>query len=212
MFKNYLKIAFRNLLRYKAFSFINIFGLALGMTCSILIMLWVKDELSYNKFHANLDNLYRVIEDQHYPGGEDLVLENSPGPLADALKKEFPEITHATNISWNTQLLFAHRDKIFKEEGAYVSPDFLQMFSFPLLAGDAKTALSQPNSLVIDETTAKKYFGTTDALGKMFKINNESSYKVTGVLHDVPKNSSLRFNFLMPVLDFKNQPGNEWLA
>ncbi|PIQ21983.1 MAG: hypothetical protein COW65_05750 [Cytophagales bacterium CG18_big_fil_WC_8_21_14_2_50_42_9] len=212
MFKNYLKIAFRNLLRYKAFSFINIFGLALGMTCSILIMLWVKDELSYNKFHANLDNLYRVIEDQHYPGGEDLVLENSPGPLAEALKKEFPEITHATNISWNTQLLFAHHGKSFKEEGVYVSPDFLQMFSFSLLAGDAKTALSQPNSLIIDETLAKKYFGTTDALGKILKINNESSYKVTGVLHDVPKNSSLRFNFLMPVMDFKNQPGNEWLA
>ena len=211
MFKNYLKIAFRNLLRYKAFSFINIFGLALGMTCSILIMLWVKDELSYNKFHANLDNLYRVIEDQHYPGGEDLVLENSPGPLADALKKEFPEITHATNISWNTQVLFANGDNTFKERGAYVSPDFLQMFSFPLVKGDAKTALNQPNSVIIGETLADKYFGSTDVIGRIIKINNESSYKITGVMQDVPKNSSLQFSFLMPVMDFKNQPGNEWL-
>jgi len=211
MFKNYLKIAFRNLLRYKAFSFINIFGLALGMTCSILIMLWVKDELSYNKFHANLDNLYRVIEDQHYSGGEDFVFENSPGPLADALKKEFPEITHTTNISWKMQLLFANGHNTFKENGVYVSPEFLQMFSFPLIKGDAQTALNQPNSVIIDKTLADKYFGSTDVIGRILKINNESSYKVTGVMQDVPKNSSLQFSFLMPVMDFKNQPGNEWL-
>ena len=211
MFKNYLKIAFRNLLRYKAFSFINIFGLALGMTCSILIMLWVKDELSYNKFHANLDNLYRVMREQHYPGSEDLITESAQGPLADALKKVFPEITHTTTISWNTEVLFAYGDKTVKENGLYVSPDFLQMFSFPLIKGDAKSALSEPNSVIITEGTAQKYFGSTDVLGKVYRINNESSYKVTGVMPDVPQNSSLWFDFLMPVDDYKNQPGNEWL-
>ena len=99
MFYNYLKIALRHLLRHKVFSFINIFGLALGMSCSILILLWVKDELSYNRFHAHIDRLYRVMEDQHYPGGEDLVIDSTPGPLADGLQKTFPEISQAAKVS-----------------------------------------------------------------------------------------------------------------
>jgi putative ABC transport system permease protein len=180
MLYNYLKIAIRNLLRHKVFSFINIFGLALGMTCSILIMLWVQDELSFNQFHTNIGRLYRVIEDQHYPGGEDLVMESTPGPLAEALKKEFPEITHATKISWDAQVLLAQGGKRYKETGFYVSPDFLYMFSFPLRKGHAATALSQPHSVVIDETLALKLFGTTDVLGRMLKINNSASYKITG--------------------------------
>ncbi|KAA5542852.1 ABC transporter permease [Adhaeribacter rhizoryzae] len=211
MFKNYLKIAFRNLLRHKIFSFINIFGLALGMTCSILIMLWVRDELRFNRFHANLNDLYRVIEEQHYPGGENLTMSSTPGTLAEALKKEFPEVSHATKVSWDEQVLFTHGDKSFKETGNYVSPDFLRMFSFSLVAGNANTALNQPNSVVITETLAKKYFGTTQVLGQVFKINNADSYKITGVLRDVPKNSSLQFSYLMPVNDYEAKPDKQWL-
>jgi putative ABC transport system permease protein len=211
MLKNYLKVAVRNLLRHKVFSFINIFGLALGMTCSILIMLWVQDELSFNRFHTNSGRLHRVIEHQHYPGGEDLIMPSTPGPLAEGLKKEFPEITHAAKVSWDVQVLLAHGDKRFKEKGNYVSPDFLTMFTFPLLKGDAATALSQPHSLVIDETMALKYFGTTDVLGRMLQVNNRTSYKITGVMAPVPKNSSLQFSFLMPVDDYENQPDMGWL-
>ncbi|MGV3504610.1 MAG: ABC transporter permease [Adhaeribacter sp.] len=211
MFYNYLKIALRHLMRHKVFSFINIFGLALGMSCSILILLWVKDELSYNRFHAHIDRLYRVMEDQHYPGGEDLVIDSTPGPLAGALQKAFPEISYAAKVSWETQVLLAHGSKTFKETGVYVSPDFLRMFSFGLRQGDAATALSQPNSVVIDETLALKYFGTTQVLGRLLKANNSLSYKITGVLAPVPKNSSLQFSFLMPVADYEKQPNNLWL-
>ncbi|WP_026463563.1 ABC transporter permease [Adhaeribacter aquaticus] len=210
MFYNYFKIAIRNLLRYKAFSFINIFGLALGMTCSILIMLWVKDELSYDQFHSNLNNLYRVIEEQHYPGGEDLTMAATPAPLAEALKKDFPEITHAVTIIPGAGP-FTYQGKTFKETGLYTTPDFFQMFSFEFITGNPKTALTEPYSVIITETLAKKYFGNSSAFGKLFKVDNKDSYKVSGVVKDVPQNSSLEFSFVMPAADLIKQPGHEWL-
>lgn len=211
MFYNYLKIAIRNLLRYKVFSFINILGLALGMSCSILIMLWVQDELSYDRFHAHSDRLYRIIEEQHYPGADNLIMDATPGPLAEALPQAFPEIVHAAKASRNQQVLLARGEKRFKENGLYVSPDFLKMFSFPLLKGDSATALSQPHTIVIDEDLALKYFGTTEVLGRMLKVNNQATYKITGVLARVPQHSTLWFRFLMPAHDYESQPGMGWL-
>jgi hypothetical protein len=212
MLLNYLKIGLRNLLRHKVFSLINICGLALGMTCAILIMLWAKDELSFNKFHKESHLLYRVMEEQHYPGGEDLTTDSNPSQLQDALKKGFPEITHAAKTTWEMHQLFAYDGKVLKETGRFVGNDFLQMFTFPLLKGDPKTALSEPRSVVISEKMANKYFGTTeDVVGKIFKVNNEYSYRVTGIAKDVPANSTIKFEFLMPVKDFEAMPGNEWL-
>jgi len=211
MFKNYLKIAFRNLFRHKIFSFINIAGLAVGITCSLLILLWVQDELSYNRFHANGDLLYRVMEVIHTPDADDVVVDATPGPLAEALPKVFPEIQSAAKLSWEMQHVFSYKGKAFKENGRYASPEFLKMFTFPLKQGNIEEVLQEPRSVVISEIMARKYFGNTPALGKILKVNNQDSYQVTGILADVPENSTLRFDYIMPIADFENKPGNEGL-
>ncbi|OKL42099.1 ABC transporter permease [Pontibacter flavimaris] len=213
MIKNYLKMAYRNLMRHKVFSLINVSGLALGMTCSILILLWVRDELSVDRFHADIDNLYRVMEVQSYPGADDLTVDATPGPLAEALERELPEVIHAVrSTTWDWEQLFAYGDKVLKVNGRYADPEFFEVFSFPLLHGDARTVLSQPNTVVISETVARQFFPSPEeALGKLFKINNTTSYKVTGVMQDVPKNSTMQFDYVMPVNDWINSPGSEWL-
>lgn len=209
MFTNYLKIALRNLLRHKVFSIINISGLALGMTCSILIMLWVQDERSFNQFHANIDRLHRVMEVQHYGGGEDFTIDATPGPLGENLPKDIPEIAQAVTIVSDNYRLFTHGDLALKQKGTYASPDFFRIFSFDFVQGNPRTALVQPNSVVISETMARKYFRTTHAVGKTLKVNNKDSYQVTGVFKDVPKNSSLQFEWVMPFKDFEKE--NDWV-
>ncbi|PTX14686.1 putative permease [Pontibacter mucosus] len=213
MIKNYLKIAYRNLMRHKVFSLINISGLALGMTCSILILLWVKDELSVDRFHADLDSLYRVMETQKYPGSDNFTTEATPALLAEALEAEMPEVKHAVrSTTWPWQQLFAYGDKSLKVNGRYTDPEFFEVFTFPLLHGDAKTVLAQPRSVVISETVARQFFNSPEeAMGKLFRINESQSYKVTGVMQDVPKNSTMQFDYVMPVEDWINSPGNEWL-
>ena len=122
MLKNNLKMAWRNLMRHKLFSLINISGLALGLTCSILIMLWVRDELSFDRFHAKGDQLYRVMEVQHYPGADDLTIDATPGPLAEALEQEIPEVIHAVrSTTWEWKQLFAYNDKVLKVNGRYTA-------------------------------------------------------------------------------------------
>ena len=213
MIKNYLKMAYRNLMRHKVFSLINVSGLALGMTCSILILLWVKDEVSFDRFHKNQPELYRVMQLQHYPGGDNLTVSATPGPLAEVLEQEFPEIKYAVrSTTWEWKQLFAYNDKSLKVNGRYTDPEFFEAFTFPFLYGDPRSALTQPNSVVISETVAKQFFDSPeDAIDKMFKVNNDKSYKVTGVMQDVPKNSSMQFDYVMPVDDWINSPGNDWL-
>jgi hypothetical protein len=191
MYKNYLKMAYRNLMRHKVFFFINILGLALGMTCSILIILWVQDELSFDRFHINLNQLYRVVGVQHYPGSDDLTTESMTGMLGPAMEEELPEVEHAIRISWNQNFLFTHEEKPLKATGIYADNVFFSAFSFPLLHGDALQVLQQPQSVVISDSMALKFFGSTEAVGKVFKINNDKSYTVTGVMQAVPKASSL---------------------
>ena len=207
MLTNYLKIALRNLLRHKAFSFINIAGLALGMTCSILIMLWVQDELSFNKFHKNGPHLYRVMANLNW--GEIQTGENTPQPLAEALRKEIPEITHTVNMTnWDTGGLFTAGGKTNKEtKGRCAGPELFQMFSFPLLEGNPQTALASPDAIVISQSVARKYFGNQRALGQIISVKDQGSFKVTGVMQDMPKNSSLQFDFVVPIdLYIKQNP------
>jgi putative ABC transport system permease protein len=209
---HYFKTGIRNLLRHKVFSLINISGLALGMTCSLLILLWVKDELSFNRFHKNLDQLYRVMEEQHYPGGEDLFTSSTPGPLASALKEELPEVKESVKFTWEMEQLLTHGEKVFKEKGLYAEPGFFTMFTFPFLQGQPEKALSQPHSIVISEKVAQKYFGSAGAaFNQTLKVNNQDNYKITGVVQDVPKNSSLQFEFVMPFADFESQQDFPWL-
>lgn len=208
MLLNYLKIALRNLMRHKVFSLINIFGLALGITCCMLILLWVRDELSFDRFHKNADNLVRVISVQHYPGASDLTVESGPGTLVPSMEKEQPEVARGIRVTWNEEKLFSVGDKGLKVNGIYADTTFFSAFTFPFLHGNA-TALNQPNSVVITDSVAHKFFGTSNVVGKMFKVNNTDSYKVTGVLQNLPKNSSLQFEYIMPFADYLKT--NDWL-
>jgi putative ABC transport system permease protein len=203
-------MTYRNLMRHKMFSLINISGLALGMTCSILILLWVKDELSFDRFHENIDELYVVMRTEIYPGADNITLAASSGRLAPALEQEMPEIEHAIRTTWGDIELFTYGDKSLKVEGQYADPEFFKVFTFPLIHGDAAQVLQDPKSVVISDSIALKFFGSTDdAVGKVFKLNNSESYKVTGVMRTVPKNSTVRFDFVMPFENYLAK--NEWL-
>lgn len=198
MFKHYFKIALRYILRQKFYSFINIAGLTIGMACCMMITLWVRDELSYDRFHQNAEAIYRVY---HY---ESTTPQNSPSaltppPMAAALKKDFPEIIKATRFGTWLKRLVTYQDKHFNEtKYMHADPDFFAMFSFPFVKGDPATAFSNPYSVVITETAAAKYFGREDPLGKTLTVNHTFDVAVTGVIQDVPSNSSLEFDLLSP--------------
>jgi ABC-type antimicrobial peptide transport system permease subunit len=199
MFWNYIKIAWRNIKRYKGYSFINIFGLSLGLACCILILLWVQDELSYDRFHTNADNLYRIVTEFHKT---EPVTHYWPvcAPLAPALKEEYPEIIKTTRFTrLRRGQLVKYRDKNFLEPRIFLTdPDFFAMFTFPFLEGDPQTALSDPNSIVLTESVSAKYFGNDNPVGKVLNINNEYDFTVTGVIEEIPENSTLQFDFLIP--------------
>ena len=198
MLRNYLKVVFRNIRRHAGYSFINIVGLALGMACCLMIAMWVTDELGFDRFHEKAADLYRVEEDQSYSGRVYHVTV-TPYPLAPALKQEIPEIVEATRVVWFSGQLFRHGDKAFFEDSVRaVDPSFLTMFSFPLVRGDAATALAGLDSVVLSEDTARKYFGTEDALGKTLTVNNDTDLKVTGVLKNFPRNSTMRYDMVVP--------------
>jgi putative ABC transport system permease protein len=198
MLKNYLKVIFRNIRKHKGYSLINITGLAIGMACCLLISIWVLDELSYDKFHEKAHRLYRVEEDQHY-SGRMFHVRVTPHPLGPALVDEIPEIVDATRYVWSGGLLFRYGEKaLFEYNIRAVDPSFFQMFTFPLIKGDIKRALDSPHSIVINEDIAQKYFGNEDPLGKVITINNSHEFTVMGVAKNVPHNSILQFEVLVP--------------
>jgi predicted permease len=198
MIRNYLKIAWRNLIRSKVFSTINVLGLALGMASSLLILLWIQDELSVDNYHANGPYLYHIMQRQMYDGKVETGAF-TPGVLADELKKQFPEVVHAAGYSgWDARMTFTVGDKINKESGHWAGADWFKMFSIPLLAGTPATALNSPNSLAISRKVAEFYFGNTEsALGKSIRIDNKSDYQVTAVFDNLPDNSSDKYEFLL---------------
>jgi putative ABC transport system permease protein len=198
MVLNYLKIILRNLWKNKVYAAINISGLAIGMACSILIILWVRDEYAMDAFHTHNDHLYRVLENQFYTTGEIMTTASTPGPMAPVIKEKFAEIELATRMTWEVPQLLAVDEQGFFEKGRFVDPDFLQMFSFPLMAGNAEKALNDMNAIVISKILAEKYFPGENPLGKMLKINNQDEFMVTGVLEEIPLQSTLTFDFLMP--------------
>jgi putative ABC transport system permease protein len=198
MFTNYLKVAFRNINRQKGYAFINIAGLAVGMACCILLLLWVQDEFSYDGFHENIENLYRVEQDQK-TGDQLFHVSVTPYPMGRALVAEIPEIADATRYDRSGQLLVSYQDASYYETGtAFVDPGFLRMFTFPLVKGDARKALDSPNSIVISETLAAKYFGAEEPIGKFLRVHGAYDFQVTGVVKDMPRNSELRAEILIP--------------
>lgn len=197
MFKNYFKAAWRNVLRNKIYSFINIAGLSLGLACAMLIMLYVKDEVSFDRFHNNVNNIYRVVSKS--PQGQNMVLTgNLQGP-------RFTQ--NVTGIKAFVRVQNGREDiktgNYVSEQGLlYVDSNFFSLFTFPLLSGDAKTCLAEPHSIVVDEDVAKRQFGTTDAVGKIVMLKDDSTfvpYKVTAVAKRCPRNSSIQFNVLLPL-------------
>lgn len=200
MIKNYFKTAWRNLVRNKTFSLINIIGLSLGIASSLFIYLWIKDEKNQDSFHKNSERLYQVIvSDKDKSGALTNSYDNTPGLLADALKSQVPEITNTATVIWQNDFLFTVGEKIGKEKGRYVGTDFLKMFSFPLLYGNAATALSSPDNIVITRKLAMNYFGDVNPVGKTIRIGDKRDYIVSGVMENIPDNSSLKFDFVMPI-------------
>ena len=199
MFINYLKISIRNLLRFKVFSFINISGLAIGMACCLLILLWVMDELSYDRFHKNANDLYRVVQNIPLVAGynADPIL---PAPLGPTLKREYPEILDAVRIVPPQDAAMSYGDKLFKEKFIAVEPSFLKMFTFTVIQGDPNTALNSPLSIVLTKQIAEKYFGDENPIGKVLKVNNRTNFTVTAVLENIPHNSHISFDILIPYM------------
>ena len=207
MLRSYLNVAWRNLWKNKLFSFINILGLALGMACSLMIMMWVQDELRMDRFHQHDSRLYRVMENQQYTGAIN-TYASTPGILAENIVKDMPEIQLASQILWESTPLFTAGNVFEKEKGRYVQGDFLTMFSFPLKAGDPKTALKRPDGLVISQKLADKYFKGKNPMGQTVRIDNTDDVLVTGVLADIPEASSLQFDFLLNYNQW--QKSNKW--
>nr|WP_295934213.1 ABC transporter permease [uncultured Dyadobacter sp.] len=196
MLKNYLKIALRNLVKNKTFSSINILGLALGMACSLLIMLWVQDEIKMDRFHEHDTRLYSVMENQYYSGAIN-TYPATPGILAQNIVKDIPEIEKASQVLWEMSPVFRVGNVYDNEKGRYVQGDFLSMFSFGLKQGDPATALKRPDGVVISQKIADKYFKGQDPMGKAIRIDNKDEVVVTGILEEMPRYSSMKFDFLM---------------
>ncbi|MCW3117858.1 MAG: transporter permease, partial [Chitinophagaceae bacterium] len=203
MLKNYVKIAWRNLLKSKVFSFINILGLTIGITVCMMIFLFIMNEFSVDRFHKQGNNIYRVM--RSYDSTKPPVPWVS-GPYATALLTDYPnEIKKAVRVM-PTNALVTFGNKSFNEKKMYLAdPDFFTLFSFPLIKGNPATALQDPNSVVLTETTAKKYFGKEDPMGKVIELDKHLQLKVTGIAKDVPSNSHLEFDIVHPLAIYYNE-------
>ena len=197
MFKNYLKIAWRNLIRNKGFSILNIAGLSIGLTVFTLIILWINFELGFDRFHENQERIYEV-NNQYDVEGEIWTWNSTPKAMAPAIKKDYPEVERVSRYFYDTPFLFSVDDKRIKATGTIVDPDFLSIFSFPLVQGDIASVFNDVNSVVITETFAKKMFGDKDPIGEIVVIDNADTFKVTGILKDLPTNTDFTFEFLVP--------------
>jgi len=213
MFKNYLKIALRNMKKHKAFSFVNIAGLAIGMACCVLMFLWVYDELSYDRFHENFNDLYRIITEIDQ-GGQVSRFARSPYPLVPILKETYPEIIEFVRYTggysgWD----LSHGDHSYAGERiAFGGPAFFQMFSFPFIQGDPKTALYDRSTIVLTESLAMKCFGDEYPIGKTMQMVDRD-LTVTGVIKDVPLNSHIQFDYIVPMInqtEWREQDFENW--
>ncbi len=197
MFRNYVVITVRNLFKNGFYSFINIAGLAIGITCSILILLWVKDETSYDKFHPKADRLYQVWVKAFFDG-KISSWTSVPLPTYEAFKTADSNIKRTLVMDWGGDHLLTVNDNRLIKKGYWASEEFLEMFEFPLLIGDPAQVMNDPRSIVISESTAKALFGDEDPINQVIRVDNEHELKVTGILKDIPTNSSFEFDFIMP--------------
>ena len=210
MLKNYLKVAFRNLLRNKAFSIINIAGLAIGMASAILIFLWIQHQVSYDGFHEKKDRIYEVWNRAFRKGDSIAMWNTTPKILAKNLQRDVPDIETTCRVNWNSDLLFSIGEKRVTERGNIVDSTFLQVFTFPLLKGNPGIALAKPSSIVITEKLAKKLFGNEEAMGKMVMLENKDNFTVTGILKDMPNNTRFgETQYLIPWEYLRREGGDD---
>ena len=200
MLTNYLKIAIRNLLRYKFFSFINIFGLAVGIACCTVIILFVKDELSYDRQNKDADRVYRVVKDFVNDDGSTVPDATTPPALALALQREIPEIENVVRIfpGWGRKFYVQYGEKKFLEENVYrADSSIFNVFTIPFVKGNSQNAFSQLKSVLITESTAKKYFGNEEPMGKSIELDDMGMHVITGIIKDLPRTSHFKFDFLI---------------
>ena len=212
MVKNYLRIAIRNLKKYKAFSFINIIGLAVGTACCILIFLYVADELSYDKFNVKADQIYRIYLQGRIHNSE-LNVAASPAPMGLAMLNNIPEVENFTRVRSFGFPVMRYKNKAFSEEKFYwADSTFFQIFTVKFLEGNPNNALTKPNNVVITEATAKKYFGDEDPMGKILNADHRRDYIVTGVVKGFPRNSHFHFDFLASLSTYEDSRSTFWLS
>ena len=192
MFKNFFKIAYRNLLRNKGFSVINILGLAVGMASAMLILMWIQSEVSYDQFHEKKDRIYEAWNRAEF-SGKLQCWNTTPKVLARTLERDLPEVEQAVRVDWKQGHLFSIGEKRLTVEGNIVDSNFLQVFSFPLIKGNVTTVLKDMHSIVLTEKLARKIYGNEDPMGKVIRIDNKESFTVTGIVKDLPLDS--RFDF-----------------
>jgi len=197
MFTNYILIAYRTLIKNKTYSLINILGLAISLTATILLLLWVWDELSFDRFNQKVDRIYTAVSS--FDKDRKQVWPVTPAPLATFAKQQIPAVENAARVLDNSDILMQYDDKKFSEKRtAYADPSLFRIFSFPMVAGSAAKPFDDNRSILISETTAKKYFGNDNAIGRIIKVNNKDNFTVTGIFKDMPMNSSVRYDVVMP--------------
>ncbi len=212
MIKNYIKTAFRGLLKNKAFTAINVLGLALGLATCLLIVFYVFDELSYDRFNTKADRIFRVSNDIKF-GGVQTAFAVTPAPAAEALKKDFPEVEQAVRfINRGGFQVKKGNQNIQEYSMIYADSTLFDVFTLPMIAGDPRTSLKEPHSVVITERTAMKYFNNTNVVGKVLTFNDTALFKVTGVIKDIPKQSHFNFDFFMSMSTIKDGRDNAWFS
>jgi putative ABC transport system permease protein len=209
MLKNFITVALRNLLRHKVYSMINVAGLTIGIACCLLISLYVRDEVSYDQYHKNIRQMYRLVYGWHRPG-EKLAPNNywvwGSSVAGSLLTSDFPEIKKVAQFSGRREMLFNHGDTRFQERNIfYADSTVFDIFSWNMLEGNPQTALIAPYTIVLTQSTAKRYFGDTDALGQTMVIDNGAAYKVTGVVADIPSNSHFTFDALISSTTWRHE-------
>lgn len=209
MVKSIIKTALLVFWKEKGYSLLNILGLTVGICASLILYLYIQDEYSVDKFHEKTDRIYRVMENQHY--ASDIFTTNAnPGPLKDAVREELPEVEHIAQVTWPQERLFIVNNQSFKETGRVASADFFRIFSFPFVEGSREGSLVAPDVAYLSASTARKIFGEVSALDQTITVNGWGEYRVGGVFADVPANSTLDFDFILPIAPWLER--NEWLA
>ncbi|MFT5143977.1 MAG: putative ABC transport system permease protein [Rhodothermales bacterium] len=213
MIRNFFRVAFRNMLRHKGYAALNILGLAVGLACAFVIVIWIQDEVNTDRFHEDSDRIYSVMRHSTF-GGTRGTTASMPKPLAQAMREDYPEVEHSVLLSWDSWMLLGHENERMRINGRWAGPDFFELFSFPLAIGDAETALDAPESIVLTAKTAQRFFGRdwrtrADILGQRIRVDNRVDLTVTGVAENPPPTSTIDFAFIIPIEEYVRR--NDWV-